>query len=174
MNVYFIYKHIHYLAYNCAAAAPANLGTITGTTSANWTQYTYNYTANTTNTTLIFVIKVVNNIYILLDEVSVVDINDTSVQLLNNPSFDNSAATPPVGWAMWCQNACTSGLGNLTTGATLCITGNCYRSQCVATIGDYIGQSFPTVVGRVYSISFWHRRVRLGGGSTATLYVGII
>jgi hypothetical protein len=151
------------------------LATFGGTAVTDWTQYAYNYTANETVPMVTFGVDASSSMYILVDDTSVVDMTDSSVQLLNNPSFDNSSTTPPVGWDTWCSGSCISGYGG-TVVTSGCRTGNCYKSQCrPGGTHDYLVQNFPATMGRTYNISFWFRRVNAtNGGGTATLYVGII
>jgi hypothetical protein len=110
----------------------------------------------------------------LLDTVSVVDVTNTSVELLNNPGFDSSTASPPTGWYPWCSSTCTAG----SPGALLtfgCQTGYCYKSQCAGSGGrDYLVQSFSATVGGKYTLSFYWKRGGSFGGNSAGLYVDII
>lgn len=134
------------------------------------------YTANRTFPTLSFGFSAPSNMYIYLDDVSVVDTtNSSSVQLLNNPTFATSS-TAPTGWDMWCSNTCGgSGIGTISSGNVTCRTDNCYRGQCNSTTTEYLIQTFPAVIGRTYNISFWMQRMKTGGpGSPTTLYVGIM
>jgi hypothetical protein len=108
-----------------------------------------------------------------LDDISVVDTASPSVQLLENPSFENSSTTL-IDWTVWCGNTCSGGTqGTIVTGGN-CLSGNCYRSQCTGTNGvDSLVQIFPAVVGHTYTVSFYFRRQVLWFGSTVILYVGI-
>jgi hypothetical protein len=151
------------------------LGSVaSGSSTSSWTQYSYNYTANKTVPTLSFGIGAPSNIYIYLDDISVVETTNSSFQLLDNPSFENSSTTPPTGWDVWCSNACGTGnQGSVVTSS--CRTGNCYRGRCSLTSSDYLIQTFSATVGRIYTISFWYMRVRTGGyAGISTVYVGII
>jgi len=150
------------------------LAIITGTATVAWTQYKYNYTANKTVPILSFAIGAPTYDTIYLDDISVVDTTNSSVQLLNNPSFENSLTTPPTGWDVWCSSTCGTGNGGTVVNSS-CRTGNCYKGRCSLTNDDYLVQPFPAIVGRVYSISFWYQRVKIFGfGGTSTLDVGII
>ena len=104
--------------------------------------------------------------YTYLDDVSVVDINATSIELLDNPSFENSTSTP-TGWVTWCTSACVSGAGQVATSG--CFSTNCYKDHCQNNF-NYLAQSFSATIGRVYRISF--RLYQTGGGNTR-IYVDV-
>ncbi len=160
--------------YNCSSSAPALLDTLNGTANTSWTQYSYNYTATETTVWLTFGVSGSSNVYMLLDDVSVVDTTNPSVNLLTNPSFENSPTA--TGWYSWCPSVCTSGgSGSITN--TSCRTGQCYKNQCTSpggVDGSFLGQPFSAVVGETYNISFWSQRIRTGGSSgAAVLYVSL-
>lgn len=122
---------------------------------------------------LIFGFDGSSSVYFLLDDVSVVDNMNTSVQLLTNPSFNNSLSGP-IGWSPWCSQTCMAGTtGNVTSIG--CRSGRCYKGACGGGGIDYLVQSFSAIIGRTYNISFWYQRVKFGGSMTAViLYAGII
>jgi len=111
--------------------------------------------------------------YIMLDDISVVNTANPSFEILNNPSFANSS-TALTGWTVWCSNTCGSGSGGNVTSGTSCRTDNCYKSHCNSGGTDYLVQSFSAVVGQTYNISFWFQRGRDSSGGSAKLYVAII
>jgi hypothetical protein len=80
--------------------------------------------------------------YSYLDNVSVVDNNAPSIQLLNNPGFEDSTSNI-TGWTSWCSTTANCGAGN--TGQILanstCYSGNCYMDHC-HTNYDFLAQSF--------------------------------
>lgn len=165
------------VAYNCAAAKPTSIASPSGNANTTWLSYSAFYTANKTNPILIFGFDASSVIYLVIDDVSVVDTTNSSVQLLTNPSFENSTSGP-TRWTAWCTSSCNAGTaGNVTNSG--CRTGMCYKSGCnggTANV-DYLGQAFSAVIGRTYNITFWSQRVRFSttmGASTATLYAGII
>ena len=161
-----------YLVYNCAPAAPASLTTVSGSGNTTWVQYTYNYTANKTNATLMFAVDGYTTVYIAVDDVSIVDTANPSVQLLENPSFENSTSVA-TGWNIWCSETCVNGgAGTIITSG--CRTSNCYRSYCAGGGKDYLLQSFSTIISHIYTISFWTQRVRFGATTTVYLYVGVV
>ena len=112
--------------------------------------------------------------YVAIDDVSVVDTSNSSVQLLVNPSFENST-TGPTGWTAWCSSSCGGASEGKVTSSE-CRTSRCYQSGCNGGGADYLGQAFFAIVSRTYNVTFWSQRVRFntGGGGAATLYVGII
>jgi hypothetical protein len=105
--------------------------------------------------------------YTFLDSVSVVDSNASSIQLLNNPDFEDSTSSL-TDWETWCTSACGSGAGQVTSGSN-CSSGNCYADHCQANF-DYLAQSFPATIGHTYTISFWLMQT---GGPMAAIYVDI-
>jgi hypothetical protein len=101
--------------------------------------------------------------YTYLDDVSVVDNSAPSIQLLVNPSFENSTSNL-TGWTAWCATAAVCGTGFpgqvLANGS--CHSGNCYIDHCHNNY-DYLVQSFPATIGHIYTISFWLQQI----GTTA-------
>jgi hypothetical protein len=107
--------------------------------------------------------------YSYLDNVSVVDNSASSIQLLNNPGFENSTSSP-TGWVQWCQSACGSGYGQVINNST-CYSGNCYVDHCQnMNYFDYLAQSFSATIGHTYTISFWLKQT---GGGQCEVYVNI-
>lgn len=163
------------LAYSCSssASAPANLASYTSTSETIWSSYAYNYTATKTDPTLVLGVDATSEMYILIDDVSIVDPTNPSVQLLSNPSFETSS-TDYTDWDLWCTQTCGSGSGGgIITGGN-CLTGNCYKSHCRSGGTDYLVQTFPAIINRSYTISLWYRRGRDQSGGSADFYVGII
>lgn len=115
-----------------------------------------------------------NNRKYILDTLSVVDNSAPAVELLMNPSFENS--TTATGWTQWCSSTCGSTFGVVVSGANCYLsTGNCFSDNCYASLGiDFLGQSFPTTVGHTYKISF--RLILDGSGTTSAnrFYADII
>ena len=91
-----------------------------------------------------------------LDTVSVFDVSTPGTQLLQNPGFDNSSSVL-TGWTQYCTSTCSTNAGKATSSS--CQSGNCYVDRCPATLSsvqiDFIGQTFSTVIGHIYTISFW-------------------
>ncbi len=151
----------HIIVPTCLATPGANLMRISGG-ALNWTQFSFNYTALSTMPTLIFGFAVGSSDYNYLDDVSVFDNNAPSIQLLNNPSFENST-TSLNGWTTWCANAtnCGTGFPGQVLANSSCHTGNCYIDHC-RTNYDYLSQSFPATIGDIYTISFWLQQTGTG------------
>lgn len=146
-----------------------------GNTNTTWLRYTNTWTATKTNPILIFGFDGNSAMFLAIDDVSVVDITNSSMQLLTNPGFENSTSAP-TGWTAWCSSSCGGSSAGVVVNSG-CRTNRCYRSGCNNGGADYLGQAFSAVVGRTYNITFWSQRVRFSSSSSssvATLYVGII
>jgi hypothetical protein len=142
-----------------------------------WTQYQYNHTANTTALTLMFGFMGdgYGERYWFLDDVSVVDVTAPGVQLLQNPSFDNSTTTL-TGWNQWCTSTCPSGstnAGKVTSGPN-CTSSNCYVDHCYGGNSiDFLSQTILATIGDVYTISFWIFDYGTGPNGLTRAYVDI-
>ncbi len=157
----------------CTTAPGSNMYTKSSVTTITWTQVVYNYTALSTMPTLIFGFSVTSTSYNYLDDVSVFDNSAPSIQLLNNPSFENST-TNLIGWTTWCGNSttCSTGFpGQVLANISSCHSGNCYYDHC-RTGYDYLSQSFPATIGDNYTISFWFQQVAVAG--TMRFYAEIL
>jgi hypothetical protein len=121
--------------------------------------------------TLIFGFSNANLGYNYLDDVSVVDNSAPSIQLLNNPSFENSTTTL-TGWTTWCGNTTYCGVGfpGQVVANNSCHSGNCYYDHC-RTNYDYLAQSFSATIGHIYTISFWLQQT---GTGTIKFYADIM
>ena len=150
-----------------------SLANISGNANTTWLPFTTTWTANRTNPMLIFGFDASSSVYLVIDDVSIVDNMNTSAQLLTNPSFDNSSSSA-VGWTPWCSQACSAGTaGNVSISG--CRTSRCYIGACAGSGVDYLVQGFSTTIGRTYNITFWYQRVKFGASATVvTLYAGII
>ncbi|CAF2654934.1 unnamed protein product [Rotaria sp. Silwood2] len=133
--------------------------------TSGWTQYSYSYVATNSEPFLLFTTtNTAGPFMIYLDDVSVVDISVPSVELLENPSFENST-TVPTGWITWCTSSCSISVNQVT--ASGCHTGsgnNCFMNRC-RNYYDYIGQSFSAIIGHTYNISFWINQAAPGSGA---------
>lgn len=156
-----------------ACTSPSGLGSLYMRSGAlGWTQLNFSYTATTSSPILTFTFHSgVGAETSYLDDVSVVDQSAPMVELLNNPSFENSTLGP-TGWVTWCASSCT-GVGDRGVIATIgCHIGsgsNCFTDHCQTTY-DYLGQSFSATIGNTYTISFWLKKT---GGPLGTFYVDI-
>lgn len=113
---------------------------------------------------IIFGFQNENNRQYYLDNVSIVDNNSPSIELLQNSNFENST-TVATDWAQWCTNTCSGHPGVITSGSN-CYSGNCFDDNCYASSGiDFIGQSISATMNHTYTISFM---LKLGGSGTTT------
>ena len=141
----------------CTSAGRGTLAYFGGVPTT-WTTYYYNYTATATVHTIMFGFTADGSGKRMwfLDDVSIVDIVAPTVQLLQNPSFDNST-TALTGWTQYCTSTCPSGSANggqVATGIN-CTSTNCYMDRCYGGGAfDLLSQTFPTIIGHNYSISF--------------------
>ncbi len=103
--------------------------------------------------------------YWLLDDISVNHTN-TSTDVLINGDFENGTL---MGWTQYCatnSNCGTGYYGQLTN--STCYSGSyCYVDKCDNY--DYLTQSFVTVSGDYYLISFYLRIYSSGSGHTASV-----
>ena len=158
---------MNYIAAPSCSATPSSTLLYRSAGISPWTLFTFNYTAIGVLPTLVFGFKNSGGAdYTYLDDVSVVEMNVTSDELLNNPSFEKSTSTP-TGWITWCQSACGGGAGQVVNSS--CYSGNCFRDHCQNGF-NYLAQSFSATIGRIYQIKF--RLYQVGGGN-ARLYAAI-
>jgi hypothetical protein len=148
------------------------LGTLMSQSGVHsWAQYAYNYTATTTTPFLTFAFVNGAGSYSYLDDMSVVDNSAPLIELLDNPSFENSTSIPPTDWITWCSSTCSgsSVVSIYSTSSCHSFPGNCYVNHCY--VGpDFLGQSFSATIGHSYTISFW---LQQQGGGAACLYVDV-
>ncbi len=136
-----------------------------------YTLYTYGFTANKSLVTLTFAINGDHGPgqhYWLLDSVSV-NCTNTSTNVLINGGFETGNFT---GWTRYCAtdiNCGTGYYGQITT--TACYSGTyCYVDKCNQGPGtpyDYLIQSFTTVIGDYYILSFYLKNNAAGGVQVA-------
>jgi hypothetical protein len=150
-------------APSCSATPLSNLRVSTGASApCSWALFSYNRMTNTTAPTLVFGFQNGGADYTSLDDVSVVDTSAPLIQLLDNPSFENSTSVLN-GWITWCQSSC-GGSGNEGKVSTSgCYSGNCYIDHCQKNNYDYLTQSFSATIGNTYTISF--RLCQIVGGA---------
>ncbi len=136
------------------------------TAPTTYTLYTYGFTANSSSATLTFVMSGdpgSGQNYWLLDSVALNHTN-ASTNVLINGGFDMGNLT---GWTQFCAtnpNCGAGDYGQLKTG--VCYAGTyCYMDKCnPSSRFDYLIQSFTTVNGDYYIISFYLMNVGGGGG----------
>ena len=140
-----------------------------GSAPTTYTLSTYAFTANTSLVSLNFAMQADegNNRYWLLDNVSVNRTN-TNTNVLINGNFETGDLT---GWTQYCATTanCAGALffGRVTN--TSCYMGKyCYVDKCdINNRFDYLTQSFTTVIGESYIVSFYLRLFSSGGGRMA-------
>ncbi|CAF3307053.1 unnamed protein product [Rotaria socialis] len=150
----------------CPPTGIVNLQSFSGVMSL-WTNQQFNYTATKTSPTLVFTTVSTNRIF-YLDSVSVVDTTNSSIELLQNPGFDNSS-TALFDWLLWCSSTCGGSGGQLISSS--CLSGNCFQDACSGGT-DYLLQTFSATIGSTYTISFWLKRSG-AGGATGSFSIGI-
>ncbi len=160
----------------CSSAGHGNLA-IFDAAPTTWTKYEYNHTANSTSSTLMF--GFTNNPsglrYWFLAYVSVVRLTAPNTELLLNPNFDNST-TDLIDWTQYCTDTCTNGAvgGGQVTNSTECISTECYVDHCHgAGAIDFLSQTFSTMNGHIYTISFWIKNYGSGSNASTYAYVDI-
>ncbi|CAF1048617.1 unnamed protein product [Adineta ricciae] len=134
--------------------------------SVTYTHYTYNFTATDSSSTLSFIANGDSGgkggFYWLLDDVFVNDLN-TSTNVLTNGDFETGDLS---GWSQYCNNDgnCKNTGYYAHTTTNSCRSGNyCVYDSCGNY--DYLYQSFSTVIGNYYFISYYLRCGAVGGGS---------
>ena len=111
--------------------------------------------------------------YWFLDDVSVVDVNASSMQLIQNPSFDNSTSAL-TGWSQWCTSTCPTGQAGQITSGSNCTSTNCYMDHCYGGgVIDFLSQTFSATIGHVYTISFWLIDYGTGPNGATKAYVDL-
>ncbi len=112
---------------------------------------------------------------IFMDTVSIVDIAVPTIQLLQNPGFDNSS-TALTGWTQYCTSSCTSAgaFGGRVASGSNCSSINCYADYCYQNGIDFLSQNFPTAIGHHYTLSYWMIDGGTSGPNMATkVYIDI-
>jgi hypothetical protein len=113
--------------------------------------------------------------YWFLDNVSVVDVTAPAIQLIQNPSFDNSTSVL-TGWTQYCTSTCPNGTtnaGQVATGSN-CTSTNCYMDHCYGGGAfDLLSQTYSTTVGHIYTISFMIIDYGTGPNAGSKAYVDI-
>ena len=149
----------------CSSAGRGMLSMLNLSLVSSWTRYSRNLTASTTTPLLIFGFETENSRTFYLDDVSVTDVISPNVELLENPSFENSTLTL-TGWNEWCSSSCSSTVPSLSVG------GNCYGSagvcftvKCSGSGISFFGQSFSAVINHTYTLGYWLKGTGGGGGA---------
>ncbi|CAF2959146.1 unnamed protein product [Rotaria sp. Silwood2] len=137
----------------CSSTGHGLIALLNRSIPSGWISYSYSYSATKTIPTLLFGFETDNMHSFYLDAVSVVDNNATSIELLTNPSFENST-TNALGWITSCETTCTS---HIVSGLE-CFeySGNCFMAYCISDLSFifFLSQSFMATIGNTYTISF--------------------
>ena len=147
--------------------SPPHIGSsfqLSGNTPTVWSQFDFNFTATSPIQKLSFRFDAGNSDKYYLDDVSVANVNTLGIQLLMNPSFENSP-THIVDWTVACSSGCL-GQANLESGSACYLSSSCLLAQCYG-YNETVSQSFGSTIGNIYSVSF---RLRLdASGPSAPL-----
>jgi len=111
-----------------------------------YTYYEYLFVATSTSTTMMFALRQ-DPSYWCLDDISV---DDNGTEMWQDGGFENSPLTQ---YYTYCNPNGASSSGTISTS---CVHSGSY-SFYDGSVGysDYISQSFATVIGATYNISFW-------------------
>ncbi|CAF1256270.1 unnamed protein product [Adineta ricciae] len=152
----------------CAQSDFGFLLTQSGPTS--WFQFSYTYLATSLAPTLRFIFDNGPADCSFLDGVSVTDYKNSSVELLSNPSFENSISSP-VSWTVTNSSTCQgSSQGRIISSGCHSGSGsNCFMDNCTKGF-EYLFQSFTANIGDYYNVSFWLEQT---GGGAGCLYADI-
>jgi hypothetical protein len=135
----------------CAPAATAG-GTLyyvinpTSSSFPNYTCYAYTWVATESSATLSFFFRDDSSFW-LLDDVSVYQ---GLTQMIINGGFETG---DPTGWNY--SGSCTTSPGAVSSGSSFAHSGNYFYYDACSNFGDTISQTFATIIGDTYDISFW-------------------
>ncbi|CAF3903568.1 unnamed protein product [Rotaria sordida] len=154
------------LAMICSSTDHGLIAILNRSSPSGWISYSYNYSAIKTTPTLLFGFETDNMHRFYLDTVSVVDNNVSSIELLTNPSFENSTMNI-LGWITSCETTCAS---QIVSGLECSgLSGNCFMVYCNTSNSSisFLSQSFMATIGNTYTISFMLNHV--GNPSTGIM-----
>ncbi|CAF4049426.1 unnamed protein product [Rotaria magnacalcarata] len=148
---------------------PDTTGAIFSFATANialtYTRYSYPFTASDSSSTVTFILTGDSGPgmhYWLIDDVSVND-TATNTNILVNGNFDLGSF---IGWTQFCATNTNCGTGNYgrLTSSPCRSAAYCYMDKCNSGgYYDYLLQSFGTVTGNYYILSFYIRAYANGG-----------
>ncbi|CAF1943733.1 unnamed protein product [Rotaria magnacalcarata] len=137
----------------------------TATIALTYTRYSYPFTASDSSSTVTFILTGDSGPamhYWLIDDVSVND-TATNTNILVNGNFDLGSF---IGWTQFCATNTNCGTGNYgqLTSSPCRSAAYCYMDKCNnGGYYDYLLQSFGTVTGNYYILSFYIRAYANGG-----------
>ena len=137
------------------------------TNPTTYTLQTYNYTASPSSIGMLsFSFYTVSGTYFWhLDDISVIDTNASSSEMLTNGDFEYGTLD---GWQQLCTQNCSSSPGIITNSS--CHAGlYCYADACRYG-SDYLRQTFSVTSGHIYTLSFW---LHSDGGLVQQAFVGL-
>jgi hypothetical protein len=173
-SVFFIIQSI--LAIACSNTAHGSLAFQNGSKPTAWTSYSSSFSASKSASTLVFGFQTDGTNTFYLDDVSVVDTNALGIQLLNNPSFENSTSTPPTGWIVSCElTSCGASATSILSGST-CSSGYYFENFCTAGRSSliFLSQTFSTTSGDVHTISYKLKRTAISSTEIMVFYLDVI
>jgi hypothetical protein len=149
----------------CSSSGRGMLLSLNLSATFPWTRYSHNLTTLTARPVLVFGFETENGRDFFLDDVSIVDVSAPNIELLQNPSFENSTTTLN-GWSLWCSISCGGTGANITSGSNCHnSSGKCFQDNCSGSGISFLGQSFWAVINQVYTITYWLRGAGGGGGN---------
>ncbi|CAF2153946.1 unnamed protein product [Rotaria magnacalcarata] len=91
-----------------------------------------------------------------MDNISTVDTTAPSVELLSNPSFEDSTTSIPS-WVTWCSSHCQFGTsGQIVSGGGCYLgTGNCFVSSCLGGGIEFLGHYFLLHLALFITYHLW-------------------
>ncbi|CAF2046991.1 unnamed protein product [Rotaria magnacalcarata] len=129
------------------SGAVVTLLNLTNVGSFNYTRYQYTYTAVSSKTTMMMIIRQ-DPSYWCLDDISVT--NSGGAQLWQNGGFEQSPLTQ---YYVYCNPNNASASGVISTQCPHLGSNNFYDGS--VSYSDYLSQSFTTVRGATYNVNFW-------------------
>ncbi|UJR35357.1 hypothetical protein I4U23_028114 [Adineta vaga] len=157
-----------YPTLNCTSSVDYFVTYDKTTAPSSWTLTSYTFNATSAQSTLLFSLQSNNHRSLVIDNVTVVALNNPSVSLLINGDFEYKNLT---GWDLrLCGNTCSA---NLTS--SLCDTANaCYYVPEDCTTFHLLQQTFVTVIKEKYNVSFLIKASGIGGSNSFHVKTTII
>lgn len=124
---------------------------------SSYVHYTYTYVAIANTTGVTFILRE-DSYYFGLDNITVSDNAAPSTQLLLNGGFETGSTSS---WVYCNPNSATyAGVVRCTSyssgGKTYsAYSGSCFYLDGAVTYADYLSQTFATIIGHTYTVSFW-------------------